>query len=168
MGTKIKVLDAPGVEIEPMGMGVDNRPVYQVQRSQVRQLIRTLGKRGQIFTVSFRKKNGAARQMTGRFGCHKKAEELNKTGVNRDTTAHYPQYVKVMETTPGIRDLKGRFRAPECQFRTFNLDTLMVVRGAGRTFVVVGNPCYAAEAEPPISDREVDERGYVADRRARL
>lgn len=140
---KIKVLDVPGVEVQPMGRGYDGRPVYQVERSQVKPLIRAIGKRGRVFSVTFRKKDGTPRKMTGRYGCHKKAQEVNKTGVNRNTHADFPQYERVMEVTAGIRDLKGKFRSPECQFRTFNLDTLMTIRGAGRTFVVVGNPCYS-------------------------
>lgn len=140
---KIKVLDVPGVEVEYMGRTYENKPIYEVHRSQVKPLIRALGKRGRMLSVTFRKKDGSARKMTGRYGCHKKAEEFNKTGVNRNTHADFPQYERLMETTAGIRDTKGRFRNPECQFRTFNLDTLMTVRGAGRVFVVTGNPCYS-------------------------
>jgi len=122
---------------------VNGKMVYEVHRSQARKLIRSIGKRGQMLTVTFRKKDGSVRQMTGRFGCHKKAAELNKTGVNRNTHADFPQYERIMEVTAGVRDLKGKFRAPECQFRTFNLDTLIKVNGAGSEFLVYGTPCYS-------------------------
>ncbi len=147
MATRI---DLSGFDLKPMDLlDIKGRPVFEVKREQVKGLVRALGKGGTLITVSFRKQpkrkefQGAIRRMTGRYGCHKKAAEFNKTGVNRNTHADFPQYERVMETTAGIRDMKGRFCAPECQFRTFNLDTLTTVRGKGHTFIVTGNPCYA-------------------------
>jgi hypothetical protein len=116
---KIKVLDVPGVEVEYRARSYEGKPIYEVQRSQVKPLIRGLGRRGRLLSVTFRKKDGSARKMTGRYGCHKKAAELNKTGVNRNTHADFNQYERLMETTPGIRDTKGR------------------------VFVVKGAPCYS-------------------------
>ena len=137
-------------KVVPMdALDLDRRPIFQVHRSQVKRLVRDLGKGGTMLHVTFRKQpkkneqQGQVRRMTGRYGCHKKAAEFNKTGVNRNTHADFPQYERLMETTAGIRDSKGRFRSPECRFRTFNLDTVVTIRGKGHTFVVVGDPCYA-------------------------
>lgn len=147
MATKI---DLSKYDVVPMeALDLQGRPIFQVKREQVKRLVRDLGKGGKLISVTFRKipkkteLQGAVRQMTGRYGCHRKAAEFNKTGVNRNTHADFPQYERLMETTAGIRDTKGKFRSPECQFRTFNLDTVLTVRGKGHTFVVTGNPCYA-------------------------
>lgn len=147
MATRI---DLSTFDLKSMDMlDIKDRPVYEVSRNQVKRLVRHLGKGGTLITVTFRKQpkgkafQGPIRRMTGRYGCHRKAAEFNKTGVNRNTHADFPQYERIMETTSGIRDLKGRFTAPECQFRTFNLDTLTTIRGKGHTFIVTGQPCYS-------------------------
>lgn len=147
MATKV---DLSKFDVTPMdALDLQGHPIFKVRRDQVKRLVRDLGKGGKIISVTFRKQpkrnelHGPVRQMTGRYGCHRKAAEFNKTGVNRNTHADFPQYERLMETTAGIRDTKGRFRAPECQFRTFNLDTVLAVRGKGHTFVVTGEPCYA-------------------------
>ena len=163
MATKI---DLGKYNLQPMGaLDLEGRPIFQVPREQVRGLVKALGEGGKMVAVTFRKQpkrkgeQGEIRRMTGRFGCHKKAAEFNKTGVNRNTHADFPQYERIMETTAGIRDLKGRFRSPECQFRTFNLDTVQTVRGKGHTFVVTGDPCYAEQKK---TDAQIAEELYIA------
>lgn len=167
VGTKINLAE---YDLEPMdALDLKGRPIFQVKRENVKRLIRGLGKAGEVVSVTFRKQpkktqqRGDIRKMTGRFGCHRKAVQFNKTGENRNTHANFPQYERIFETNLPERDVLGRFRVGvEGQFRTFNLDTLTTIRGKDHVFVVVGNPCYAEQEAPKLTDREIAEQACIA------
>lgn len=86
----------------------------QIKRNTLRAI--ALAQQGKIFTVTFIKKDGSERVLTGRLGVTK-----HLVG-GENTVAHKPEYLTVYDMQKG-------------DYRNVNLDTVMSMRCNGKEYV---------------------------------